>query len=181
MLGTVIPVIAAVVSDLPDLQAAFSRASEDPRSPVSLQDSLAKKQRSQLQRDIEQARTRLLKATVMFTDKDIDKAGYEFVRDKAQSDLQAATEHLEQLEQTTPVLTLPPLETVLAAANGWEAALGIGQTAAQREVLALLVERVEPVRIAQGKYSSSITWTPLSAALRVVVTEQGVAPVQDAA
>jgi hypothetical protein len=87
----------------------------------------------------------------------------------------------DQLGQITPVLTLPPLGTVLAAANGWEAALEKGDVAAQREVLALLVERVEPERIAHGKYSANVTWTPLCEALRVVVTEIGADPDQVAA
>jgi hypothetical protein len=39
---------------------------------------------------------------------------------------------------------------------------------ARREVLAELVERVVPVRLAPGRYRVEITWTPLGAALRAL-------------
>jgi hypothetical protein len=60
----------------------------------------------------------LTKAAVLFTDGDIDKPGYELLRDKARADLDAATETLNQLQAIEPSVTLPPLETVLAAAEG---------------------------------------------------------------
>jgi hypothetical protein len=41
-----------------------------------------------------------------------------------------------------------------------------GEIAAQREVLATLIERVEPVRVGHGKYDVEIVWTPLGDGLR---------------
>jgi hypothetical protein len=41
-----------------------------------------------------------------------------------------------------------------------------GEVAAQREVLAALIERVVPVRVGRGKYGAAIAWTPLGEALR---------------
>jgi hypothetical protein len=62
---------------------------------------------------------------------------------------------------------LPPLETVLAAAEGWGATMRGGDIAAQREVLAELIERVAPVRMRRGQYEVTIVWTRLGEGLRV--------------
>ena len=104
---------------------------------------------------------------MLFADGDIDKPGYELLRDKARVDLDAATEALNQLQVVEPSVALPPLETVLAAAEGWGAAMRDGDIAAQREVLAALIERVVPVRIGRGTYDVEIVWTPLGEGLRV--------------
>ena len=113
--------------------------------------------------------SRLTKAAVLFADGDIDKPGYELLRDKARVDLDAATEALSQLQVVEPSIELPPLETVLAAAEGWGAAMREGDIAAQREVLAALIERVVPVRVGRGQYDVEIAWTPLGEALRATV------------
>jgi hypothetical protein len=114
-----------------------------------------------LQREVEQARARLTKAAVLFADGDIDKPGYELLRDKARVDLDAATEELGRIQAVEPSLTLPPLETVLVAAEGWGAAMRDGDIAAQREVLAAVIERVVPVRLGRGQYGVEVFWTPL--------------------
>jgi hypothetical protein len=44
-----------------------------------------------------------------------------------------------------------------------------GEIAAQREVLAALIERVVPVRIGRGQYDVEVAWTPLAEALRAAV------------
>ena len=106
---------------------------------------------------------------MLFADGDIDKPGYELLRDKARADLDAATEELSRLQTVEPTVTLPPLETVLAAAEGWGAAMRDGDIAAQREVLAALIERVVPVRIERGTYGVEVTWTPLGEGLRAAV------------
>ena len=41
-----------------------------------------------------------------------------------------------------------------------------GDVAAQREVLAVLMERVVPMRTGRGTYDVEIAWTPLGAGLR---------------
>jgi hypothetical protein len=136
------------------------------REPTTLQDELQERQRQHLLRKAEQARSRLTKAAVLFADGDIDKPGYELLRDKARVDLDATTEALSQLQVGEPRVALPPLETVLAAAEGWGAAMREGGIAAQREVLAVLLERVVPVRTGRGTYDVEIAWTPLGAGLR---------------
>src|SRR5215211_916618 len=135
VLAEVLPLIEGAVSTVPELQQALERAWNALRTPASLQDELQERQRQQLLREAEQARSRLTKAAVLFADGDIDKPGYELLRDKARVDLDAATEELGRLEVVGPGVVLPSLETVLAAAAGWGAAMQGGSVVAQREVL----------------------------------------------
>ena len=105
----------------------------------------------------------------MFADGEIDKDGYELLRDKARADLDAATAEMERLGQPAPALVLPSLEALLQADGGWATMLGSGEMAAQRDVLATLVDRVVPVRGKRGQYQATITWTPLGESLRTMV------------
>ncbi|MDF3015445.1 MAG: hypothetical protein K0R44_670, partial [Thermomicrobiales bacterium] len=73
---------------------------------------------------------------------------------------------LGRLEVVEPSVSLPPLEKVLAAVQGWGTAMRDGDIAAQREVLAALIERVMPRRIGRGRYEVEIVWTPLGEGLR---------------
>jgi hypothetical protein len=61
---------------------------------------------------------------------------------------------------------LPPLEQVMVAACGWASVLDGADVASQREVLAVLVERIVAARERQNVYRVAITWTPLGEALR---------------
>src|SRR5215218_7618326 len=166
VLAEVLPLIEGAVSSLPELRQALERAWAALREPATLQDELQERQRQQLLREAEQARARLTKAAVLFADGDIDKPGYELLRDKARVDLDAATAALSQLQVVEPSVALPPLETVLAAAEGWGAAMQGGSIAAQRDVLAALIDRVVPVRVGRGQCSVEVAWTPLGAGLR---------------
>jgi hypothetical protein len=169
VLAEVLPIIEGAMSTLPELQQALERAWAALRTPASLQDELQERQRQQLVREAEQARARLTKAAVLFADGNIDKPGYELLRDKARADLDAATEELNRLEVVEPSVALPSLEIVLAAAESWGAAMRGGGIAARREVLAVLIERVVPVRIGRGQYAVEVAWTPLAEALRAAV------------
>src|SRR5829696_3843858 len=115
VLAEVLPLIETAVSTLPELQEALERAWAALRKPATLQDELQERQRQQLVREVEQAKARLTKAAIPFADGDIDKPGYELLRDKARVDLDAATEALGRLQLPEPNVELPPLETVLAA------------------------------------------------------------------
>ena len=53
-------------------------------------------------------------------------------------DLDATSDELSRLEVVEPSITLPSLETELAAAEGWGAAMHNGDITAHREVLAVL-------------------------------------------
>src|SRR5829696_5779488 len=169
VLAEVLPLIEGAVSSLPELRQALERAWVGLREPTTLQDELQERQRQHLLRKAEQARSRLTKAAVLFADGDIDKPGYELLRDKARVDLDAATEALGRLQLPEPNVELPPLETVLAAAEGWGVAMRDGDVAVQREVLAALIDRVVPVRTGRGTYDVTIEWTPLGDGLRAVV------------
>src|SRR5215217_2359355 len=166
VLAEVLPLIEGAVSSLPELWQALERAWAALRTPATLQDELQERQRQHLLREAVQARARLTRAAVLFADGDIDKPGYELLRDKARVDLDAATEELGRLHAIEPRIALPPLATVLAAAQGWGAAMRVGDIAAQREVLAVLIDRVVPVRTGRGRYEVEIAWTPLGAGLR---------------
>jgi DNA invertase Pin-like site-specific DNA recombinase len=181
VLAEVLPILVGAVSTLPELRQALERAWNALRQPTSLQDELQERQRQQLLREREQARARLTKAAVLFADGDIDKPGYELLRDKARVDLDAATEALNQLQVIEPSFKLPPLETVLAAAEGWGVAMRDGDIAAQREVLAAVIERVVPVRVGRGNYDVEVFWTPLGEGLRGVVLAPADIPERSAA
>jgi hypothetical protein len=181
VLTEVLPLIKCAVSSLPELRQALERAWAALRTPTTLQDQLQERQRQHLVREVEQARSRLTKAAVLFADGDIDKPGYELLRDKARVDLDAATEALSQLQKIEPSVTLPPLETVLTAAEGWGAAMREGDVAAQREVLAAVIERVVPVRLGRGQYGVEVFWTPFGEGLRAVVLSSTGTPERSAA
>jgi DNA invertase Pin-like site-specific DNA recombinase len=169
VLAEVLLLIDRAIPSVPELRQAVERAWAALRTPTTLQNELQERQRQQLVREAEQARSRLTKAAVLFADGDIDKPGYELLRDKARTDLDAATDALDQLQVVEPSITLPPLETVLEAAEGWGAAMRDGNIAAQREVLAAAIERVVPVRVGRGRYDVEVFWTPLGEGLRAAV------------
>jgi hypothetical protein len=100
------------------------------RTPTTLQDQLQERQRQYLLREAEQVRLRLTNAAVLFADRDIDKSRYELLRDKARADLDAATAEFSRLEVVEPSITRPPLRTILAAAEGWGAAMRSSDVAA---------------------------------------------------
>jgi hypothetical protein len=118
VLAEVLPLIETAVSALPELQEALERAWSALRKPATLQDELLECRRQQLVREMDQAKARLTKAAILFADGDIDKPGYELLRDKARTDLDTATEELNRLEVVEPRVELPSLEAVLAAAEG---------------------------------------------------------------
>ena len=125
VLAEVLPLIEGAVSSLPELRQALERAWAALRTPATLQDELQERQRQQLLREAEQARSRLTKAAVLFADGDIDKPGYELLRDKARVDLDAATEALSQLQVVEPSVALPPLETCWQLPKGGERRCGM--------------------------------------------------------
>lgn len=163
----VLPLIDATTSELPALRGALARAWEALGQPAGEVVELVVQRRVQLERESERARARLTKAAVLFADGEIDKVGYELLRDKARTDLEAAEAEIRRFGGGESVPTLPPLETVLREAGGWAAALGGSEVAAQREVLAVLIERVVPMRVGRGVYRVEVHWTPVGEALRM--------------
>jgi hypothetical protein len=56
-----------------------------------------------------------------------------------------------------------------------------GSVAAQREVLAALIERVVPMRVGRGQYEVEVSWTPLGEGLRAVILSSADTPERSAA
>jgi hypothetical protein len=125
-----------------------------------------------LEQEADKARQRLTNAAVLLVDGTIDKAGYERLRDKAQDDLEAAETEIARLTGTREARpALPPLETVLAEAGGWQRVLEEGDTAHRREVLAQLVRTITPQRLMRDTFRVEIQWSPLGEMLRQAVRE----------
>jgi site-specific DNA recombinase len=118
-----------------------------------------------LNREVAKAQTRLKDAALKLVDGDLDKAGYELVRDTAQSALAAAEDEIKRLE-AAPERELPSLESVLTTLPSWQGALADASIPVQRGVLRPLIERVVPVRVARGQYTTDIMWTSLGRAVR---------------
>jgi hypothetical protein len=78
-----------------------------------LQDEVRKWRRQGV---VQEADQRLIKAAVLFANGNIDKPGYELLRDKAGAELDAATEVLSRLQVVELGIALPPL-VVMPAVN----------------------------------------------------------------
>lgn len=130
--------------------------------------------RAAAERAAAQARERLRVAALRFVDGELDRAGYELVRERAEADLDAAGLELAAVVEPEPGAHLPPLGKVLGRAEGWVADWRSASLAEQRAVLAELVDVVVPARVgaARGpgvRYEVAIGWTALGEALREVV------------
>jgi site-specific DNA recombinase len=159
-----------VLSADPTVRRAVERAWEQLRRPSA--DAVAEQGRIRgLEREADKARQRLTRAAVLFADGEIDRHGYELLRDKARSDLEAAEAELARLgESLAETPSLPPLEDVLRDIGGWADVLANGDVDGRRAVLAPLIEHVVPERTDRNwrewNYAVNITWTPMGEALR---------------
>jgi DNA invertase Pin-like site-specific DNA recombinase len=167
ILTEVCNLMAAVTSNDADFQAALRRAWRAVQQPRDGSDAVQRIR--QLEGEADKTRTRLTRAAELFVDSEIDKPGYERLRDKSQAELQAIETELERLHGLKPRDELPQLEVVLRDAGGWATALRGASVPQQREVLMLLIERIVPVRLARGRYRPEIVWTPLGDALRRMI------------
>ena len=119
-----------------------------------------------LEQTVEKARKRLDAAMDSLLDGTIDKAAYDRAVERYTAEAEAATAELASLKEADTAPVLPDLATVLRDASSWQEILAGSDIAAQRDVLALLIEQVVPERVGRGQYEPMITWTPLGAALR---------------
>ena len=117
---------------------------------------------------MQRARERIQRATTLFVDGMIEKDAYDDLVVKARADADAAETELATVrhESERPGPKLPPLDQVLATAGSWTDILEGADLGAQREVLAVLVERIVPIRERPGVYRVDVRWTPLGEALR---------------
>jgi site-specific DNA recombinase len=120
---------------------------------------------ARLKQQADRARERLANAATLFVDGQIDREGYELVRDRSHTEIAAADEELVRLERVVRKPSLPALAEVLSQIGEWESLLKQADIALQREVLAVLVQRVTPIRISYGHYGVQVVWTPTGAAL----------------
>lgn len=118
------------------------------------------------------ARDRLKRAALYFVDGELTKSDYEQVRAQAQADLESAEAEIERLRSSSKAFELPllSLDEVLRRAGDWGALLHGADISVQRDLLALLIEQIEPVRVSHGKFDAVIRWTPLGDALQKAVT-----------
>lgn len=169
VLAQVEEIVTEVATSDPTFPAALRRAWGRMQEPAG-QDRSAARTIQNLEREAERARERLKRAAILLVDGDIDKPGYEMLRDQAQTDLSGAELELERTRGIKAErLTLPPVDEVLREAGGWAAVLRGGDTLGLRGLLALLIERAEPIRISHGKFDAAIAWTVLGQALRAAV------------
>jgi hypothetical protein len=129
-----------------------------------------------LEQVIEKARKRLDAAMDSLLDGAIDKAAYDRAVERYTADADAATAELASLRKPDTAPVLPDLETVLRDADSWQQILTGADLAAQRNVLAMLIERVVPERIGRGRYQTTVIWTPLGSALSRLTEATGAAP-----
>jgi DNA invertase Pin-like site-specific DNA recombinase len=166
VLTSVATLLDQIVGTAPGLSRELQRRWDALRHPPDTSPTQAQQER--LARVMAQARQRLTRAAVLFADGDIDKAGYELLRDQARADLDAATAEAERLSPAAPPLALPPLATVLHELGRWGTVLAAADVGAQRDVLHALVAHVTPCRAGRGRYRAEITWTPLGLALHAL-------------
>jgi len=118
-----------------------------------------------LEREAVRARGRLKEAALKLVDGELDKTGYELVREAATGALEAAETELERLAAAPERPCLPSLAVALATLPSWPSALAEASVPAQRAVLGALLERVVPVRLGRGAYDVELTWTNLGTLL----------------
>jgi hypothetical protein len=164
VLDLVSRVLAPFASGDQSFQAAIARAWRSLQQPDEV--GAQREQRiARLTRQAERARERLANAAILLVDGGIDREGYELVRDRSHAELTAVDEEIARLDAVERRPTLPPLSEVLAQIGAWETLLKEADTALQREVLAVLIERVHPVRTGFGQYGVQVIWTPTGTAL----------------
>lgn len=152
-----------------EMAAGLERAWHALQVPSGEEDRTARRI-DELRCQAERNRKRLTDATLMLVDRTIDKAAYDRLYAMVQGELDAIDVELARLHAAQPERpVLPPLEVVLASADGWARMLHAIDTTARRDVLAELLEQVVPERVRIGRYRVRIAWTPLGRALRATV------------
>jgi excisionase family DNA binding protein len=132
-------------------------------------------QAHRLESQVQRARENLQRPTTLLVDRMIEKGACADLAIKARADADAAEAELATVryDAARPRPKLPPLDRLLATAGGWTTVLEGAAVVAQREVLAVLIERMVPVRERQSVYRVEITWTPLCDALRTTTRAKG--------
>ncbi len=127
-----------------------------------------------LRREADKAREQLKRVTTLYVDREIDRPGYELMRDTARTDLEAAEAEISRTAPLARLPGLPSLESVLKRAPSWLAELHSGDTTRQRAILGLLVAQVTVEHLGRSRYHpyiAHVTWTPLGQVCAMVTAE----------
>lgn len=157
VIGTVGELLTAV--DRPKVRDAARRAWAERERAVRADDGVQRI--AALERQFQTARRRIAAASVKFLDGELDRMAYDITKAELQADLEAAETELKRLRGQSRPATLPPMDAVLAGVGGWAVAMRTAAPAAVRNALGVLVDRLEPVRIARGQYEARVNWTPI--------------------
>jgi DNA invertase Pin-like site-specific DNA recombinase len=168
LMSQVVTVLEAASRLDPSLRRALERKWEALRRTGSADPKHVARQKGA----IEKGRTRLANAATMFVDGDLDRAGYDAMRETIERETRAAQDELDRLEATTTAPTLPPLSEALARVGTWATILETGDIPSRRRMLVELVTRVDPMKVGHGRYEARITWTELGEALRTALASE---------
>lgn len=166
--------VSALVNSIITYDAQFlvqlAEAWELLRRPAARDDVAGQIRR--LEAEATKLRQRLTRAVELYTDGDLDKMGYEGLREKVYGELRSVEEELTRLRGTEHSLReLPSIDDVLQLTGTAGVALRDAATPEKREVLRHLIERVVPRRLKRGTYRVEITWTPLGNSLRELIAQ----------
>jgi len=151
--------------------SAFRSAWERLRRPLPGSDSTLRVH--SLEQEAAKVKRRLTRAAELFADGDLDKSGYDSLREKVRQDLDAIDAELDRLADVAPSPNLPALPEVLGRLGVWQEALRAVDVGPQRELLGMLIDRVVPERLGRGSYGATVDWTPLGVALQSALAEAG--------
>ena len=118
-----------------------------------------------LERQATLTRKRIATASTKFFDGEITRLAYDITSAELTQELEAIDAELGRLRGRVRRTTLPPLDALLSSVAGWGRALREAEPVPLRAALGALLARVEPVRIAYGKYEVRVEWTPIGLAL----------------
>jgi hypothetical protein len=157
VLGTVLPADSSLEGELGRAWSDVLRT-----SPV------LERRLTRLQAAIERGRRRLATAGRSLDAGDLDEGGYGLVREAVQSEMEASRRELVALRTTSNRRGFPAPEDLPKCVRDWVEVLATGRVPQQREVLGMLIKRIDASRIQRGDYAVKIEWTPLGEALRTV-------------
>ena len=120
--------------------------------------------------EIAKLRNRIVKAREDLYDEEINQAEHDAIVSRARAAL-AEREKERAALSSAPTQARMSFDEALSRAKDWRERLRTAPTVEKREVLAELVERVQPVRLGFGRYEARITnWTYTGDTLRGMAT-----------
>ena len=119
------------------------------------------------------AQRRLRREAEMLTDARLDANGYELVCRHADADLRAAMAEGDAIQMTTRGGLHPPARTTRANVEAWLEALLHRDLRAKRAALESLLYSLEVERVGFARFTATVQWTPIGAALQAVVRRCG--------